>query len=236
MAKFACCGIWPLASFINHACDSNTRRAFIGNMMIVRATADLPAGAVLTWWYKFPSKEGVKDTAHWGFECGCALCADVRNTERWVLKMRGLLRGQIWGFVNGDASLERGLMIERIGDLEELYNRGRGVRFGVWDLCFAVARLFLRGGEEEKAVEFVVDGIWPRGEEVVVREWGVVVDEVVDAWVVLYLAFSKVAPRLAGMADRYARLNYLVCVGEADSFDEVYGKRSGRPYGPVNEA
>jgi hypothetical protein len=33
---------------------------------------------------------------------------------------------------------------------------------------------------------------WPPGQEVVVKERGVVIDEVVDAWVVLYLAFLKI--------------------------------------------
>ena len=210
--------------------------------MIVRAAGDLPPDTELTWWYVFPSKEGVADTSHWGFECVCPLCVSVRGTEKRVLDKRGQLRGQIWGDISENASLGREFMERRIGELEGTY--ADGVRFGVWDLEFGAAGLFLKGGEEEKAIEFVfrgfealgfeVEGIFPRGEEVVVKTWGVVVDELVRAWVVLYLAFLKVEPELAGMADRYARLTYLICVGEDGSFDQVYGKSSGRPYGPID--
>ena len=36
--------MWLLASYINHACSYNSVRHFIGDMMIVRATRDLPQG------------------------------------------------------------------------------------------------------------------------------------------------------------------------------------------------
>jgi SET domain-containing protein len=45
--KFHSCGVWPLASYINHSCFSNVRRSFIGDMMIVRATQDLRANTEL---------------------------------------------------------------------------------------------------------------------------------------------------------------------------------------------
>lgn len=53
--KFHSCGVWPLASYINHSCYSNVRRSFIGDMMIVRATQDLIANTELVFWYTLPS-------------------------------------------------------------------------------------------------------------------------------------------------------------------------------------
>lgn len=44
---YSTCGIWPIASRINHACLSNCRRSFIGNMLLVRATRDMDAGTEL---------------------------------------------------------------------------------------------------------------------------------------------------------------------------------------------
>jgi hypothetical protein len=46
--EFGSCGIWTKASYLNHSCVSNARRAFIGNMMVVRATRDLAADTELT--------------------------------------------------------------------------------------------------------------------------------------------------------------------------------------------
>ncbi|KAI7356431.1 hypothetical protein KC354_g10429 [Hortaea werneckii] len=37
-------GIWITASFMNHACDGNAARAFLGDMMLVRATKDIAKG------------------------------------------------------------------------------------------------------------------------------------------------------------------------------------------------
>lgn len=47
-------GIWPQASYINHSCLSNARRSFVGDMMIVRASRNLPPDTELTWWYQRP--------------------------------------------------------------------------------------------------------------------------------------------------------------------------------------
>lgn len=53
--QFHSCGVWPLASYINHSCNSNARRAFIGDMMIVRATRDLAPDEEINFWYHTPS-------------------------------------------------------------------------------------------------------------------------------------------------------------------------------------
>jgi hypothetical protein len=210
----------------------------MGDIMIVRAARDIPAGAELTWWYKYPSREGVADTRHWGFECGCGICVAAGGLGNGRRKFeRELLRGKVWGMVRENDSLARGLLVRKIGVLE-----GLGHGFGIWDVFFRAAGGFLKAGEGRLAVEFVGRGLGALGfgvdlcfERAVcfVRKWGVVVDEVVEAWVVVYLAFCSVEPGLAGVADRYARLAYLICVGEDDSFDEVYGRKSGRPYGPA---
>ncbi|KAL4861267.1 hypothetical protein BDV12DRAFT_204185 [Aspergillus spectabilis] len=52
--EFHSCGVWPLASYINHSCDSNAQRSFNGDMMIVRATRDITRDSEITFWYKSP--------------------------------------------------------------------------------------------------------------------------------------------------------------------------------------
>ena len=44
-------GLWLKAATINHACLSNCRRSFIGDMMIIRATCDIPVSKSLSMFY-----------------------------------------------------------------------------------------------------------------------------------------------------------------------------------------
>jgi hypothetical protein len=84
---------------ISTGCISNARRSFIGDMMIARATRDLPADTELTWWYQPPPTEPVSYLSHqkvllrtWGFMCKCPLCRDLRVTPESVIKKRKQLR------------------------------------------------------------------------------------------------------------------------------------------------
>jgi hypothetical protein len=44
-------GIWPLTAFLNHDDGGNVDRSFVGDALIVRDVADLPAGTELTTTY-----------------------------------------------------------------------------------------------------------------------------------------------------------------------------------------
>jgi len=99
-------GIWPTASYINHSCTSNARRSFIGDMMIVRATCDLPPNTELRWWYQPPGMEPTSYLSHqkpllknWGFMCKCAICRDMRDTPESVMQKRRQLRSQFRGLI-----------------------------------------------------------------------------------------------------------------------------------------
>ena len=85
-------GIWTHASYINHSCNSNARRAFIGNMMIVRASRDIEAGTEVTFWYCIPDGINTKDMQdklkHWSFSCGCDICLDIRATDGVITAKR----------------------------------------------------------------------------------------------------------------------------------------------------
>lgn len=81
------CGLWALASRINHCCLANCRRSFIGDMLIVRATQDMAAGTELLINYcDSPGGTPVigpelqsKLMGTWGFTCQCALCSTYKN-------------------------------------------------------------------------------------------------------------------------------------------------------------
>ena len=57
----------------------------------------------------------------------------------------------------------------------------------------------------------------------VVKKWGLAMDKLVVAWMILSKSLLEIAPESALQAERYARLAYLVCVGEEASFDATYG-------------
>ncbi|KAG9228500.1 hypothetical protein BJ875DRAFT_526591 [Amylocarpus encephaloides] len=75
---------WLRASYTNHSCVPNCGRAFIGDMMIVRALHALPKGTEITHQYIAPDastlfrRKGFP--TNWGFECACRLCSGERES------------------------------------------------------------------------------------------------------------------------------------------------------------
>ncbi|TID02867.1 putative protein lysine methyltransferase SET5 [Colletotrichum higginsianum] len=72
-------GLWVHSAYANHACLPNANRSFIGDMLIVTATVDIPAGAEITHIYLPPKAAYLlrmpQFRSSWGFVCSCALCA-----------------------------------------------------------------------------------------------------------------------------------------------------------------
>lgn len=89
-------GIWITASYINHACDGNAIRSFIGDLMIVRATKDIPEGVEITMPYRMAEADN-KETRKalektWGFKCACELCVvEMKTGGSHASKRRQLL-------------------------------------------------------------------------------------------------------------------------------------------------
>ncbi|KAJ1324480.1 SET and MYND domain-containing protein 4 [Microdochium nivale] len=107
---FASSSLWLLASRINHSCHGNCRRSFIGDVQIVRAARDLPApgGTELLFGYRAAqhgeSHADVQDALrrHWGFECGCELCAVRAVTTQGMLDRRRVLMGELHDVLLGE--------------------------------------------------------------------------------------------------------------------------------------
>lgn len=84
------CGIFIKASYINHSCYSNARRSFIGDMLVVRATRNIPVGSEIFWWYAIPGPNDTYEKTqeklqNWGFQCTCAICQQSKKTKKNVL-------------------------------------------------------------------------------------------------------------------------------------------------------
>lgn len=222
---------------------SNAHRAFIGDMMIIRATTDIPANTELTIWYLLPAPENQPmDFRHWGFECCCAMCTDVRATEPRILRTRTRQRDQISIALENKNREHAEILIER---LAETYSHPleQVLHLGLWEPLILIAGVYDRLKQQDEAREavsralaavgFVIEG----GVEgpLVVEKWGLVMDDLVVAWIILGKSLLKVAPESAMQAERYARMAYLISVGEEASFDATYGVSLKVAHEPCSE-
>lgn len=235
------CGIWPKASYTNHSCYSNARRAFIGDMMIVRATQDLEPNTEITMWYRPPLSNDIKgqlaDFQHWGFECTCVLCQDIRATDKDTLAKRKQLTARLRKFFKQRHDPDAAKVEAALTDLESTYTRPATEvpRLCFWDPALALSCMYESHKQPLKAIEwgmksltalgYVVEGgSIPRSSDapLVIKKWGLMEDEVVGGWIILSRAYRLVAPELEAAAREYAKICYRICVGEEETFEETY--------------
>jgi hypothetical protein len=232
------CGIWTQASYINHSCASTARRAFIGNMMIVRASRDLEPGTEITFWYHSPVGNSATDLQeklkHWGFVCGCPICLDARATSAAVVTKRRKLLEDLKRVFNSSA-LHRVQMekIERLLDaLNQTYTRPveEVPRLLLWEPQLALARIYAAQNNAGKTLEsawkvltslgFVVVGADSLRTRLAVVKWGLLVNYLVETFLHARSAFAAMgAMEDSRRAEEYARTAYKIIVGEDESFD-----------------
>ncbi|KAM0342585.1 hypothetical protein ACHAPU_009440 [Fusarium lateritium] len=85
-------GLWIRASYINHSCIPNSKKDFIGDLLIFRATRRITAGEEITHSYDESSDYGIRKAMirkTWNFECRCQLCT-VEEAEGEVIRKRRL--------------------------------------------------------------------------------------------------------------------------------------------------
>ncbi|RDL33831.1 SET protein [Venustampulla echinocandica] len=87
--------VWTRAAYTNHSCVPNCGRAFIGDMIVVRALHFLPAGTEVTDQYLSPDASFMYRRnmfpQSWGFDCACPLCsAEKRSPDSAHQKRRDL--------------------------------------------------------------------------------------------------------------------------------------------------
>lgn len=244
------CGIWVQASYINHSCYSNVRRSFLGDMQIIRAVRDIPAGTELTFWYQVPETDGYdkrqQKLQNWGFQCECVMCIEEKNTSKKTFKKREALLGDLKAAFMAPSGVQLPKVERLLTALEQTYkiSPAQVPRLALWDPQLLLARLYAAQNQSEKVITIVLKvlaslGFIIKGAEgtpsaeaarfttanasFVVELWGLVYDHVVEAWVLLWKAYTHVAPQLCGHAKECARTAYRICVGEDVTFDEYYG-------------
>ena len=123
-------GLWVRAAYINHSCIPNTKREFIGDLMVVRATKDIAAGEEIVHSYDESGDYEARQKAlmtTWGFECGCALCVAEKGDDPAVREKRRKLIEEADAFVQtqGGKSLAVAKAKRLVKKIEETYDEKR---------------------------------------------------------------------------------------------------------------
>jgi hypothetical protein len=235
--KHSSCGIWTLASYINHGCVSNVYRAFIGDMMIVRATRDLPPGTELAFWYHMGDAKDLQEKLRgWGFTCDCPICTDERGTRVRTLTERRKLFDYIEELFNSSRGNATALQKERVAKLLRQLN-GTYVRppnevprLRLGRLEFILSEAYIARAMWRACVDWIRKGLASLGFVVSapatfeITEWGVVNDQLVGVFLCARNAFKKLGENAnSERAHGYARMAYRMIIGEDETFDELYG-------------
>ncbi|KAL9609961.1 MAG: hypothetical protein Q9167_005313 [Letrouitia subvulpina] len=241
------CGIFIKASHINHSCYGNSRRSFIGDMQIVRATCTIPAGTEILYCYARPGDTDPHDKRqekfqNWGFRCTCAICEQSKKTKKSVLNQRRALLEDLKA-ASGNGTAVNLPRIERIlKAIEKTYSAPASEvpRLALCDPYLLLTRMYTSMQQQNKVIEtawkvitslgFVIKREDPQSlnSPFEIAQWGLVDDCLVQAWVHLWTAYAQVAPNLCSKAEKMAKIAYKICIGEDDTFDEKYGQLAHR--------
>lgn len=230
---------------------SNTRRSFIGDMQIVRATRDLEAGSELFFWYQSPHEfdsydEAQKRLDNWGFNCDCALCLERKTTPKSVLLKRTSLWEDLKRFMGSDTQAINIPKAQRTLDkINQTYSTAArdpgGIRLELWDPCFALGRVLLATERAPEAIEMTLKGLEALGfvisaslpgvdpksskPELHIRQWGIANPFSVNAFLTLHEAYKRITPQLSAVARIYMEVAYSMVMGEKetilDTFPEI---------------
>lgn len=241
-------GIWIQASYINHSCLQNTFRAFIGDMMILRAACDIKAGEEIVTSYQSPAIPFPKRKAKfatWGFQCDCSLCQLERQLPASVFTCRERLVQEAKEFIAANPTLTsvgqpvaktKVIKAEDISKrLKETYDRHMYGAFPRLDCVSIDLWLVLAfGGRQWPTLDIATTSrllqdlgykLTVRGSEASIdRRYGLVDREVVQA-----AMWSRTAWMVAGKHQVARRLRelaeevYFVINGDMDRFEENFG-------------
>lgn len=234
--KHQSCGIWTVASHINHGCFTNVFRSFIGDMMIIRATRDLAPGTELLFQYITGEPKDLKKRLreHWGFTCDCPMCADERQTSGTTLTKRRKLCDSIDAKFEASTSNHRSVpkeqVVQLLSQVAAAYTRPpnevprpslahRQIRLavaygneGIHRACIKWVRNGLT------SLGFVLTGTDSASSPFSITTWGIVNPYLLEPFMAAREAFINLGEKENfGRADYYAKLVSRIVLGEDDS-------------------
>ncbi|KAJ3478209.1 hypothetical protein NLG97_g8639 [Lecanicillium saksenae] len=238
-------GLWYLASYINHSCFYNCTRSNIGDMMIVRATRNIPAGSELEFWYydmsEFDSYGAIQEylSTCWQFNCTCIFCQEKSKTPENDLRQRHayLANAQTLPMHPQSTFITRARML--IKKIEATYPLNRNTcakpemarAYNIFGLLlrqdgrfFEAIAMFYNSLE---ALGFVL-GKRPRAgsspfPDLHIKKCGFFdIQSVPSTLVMLFKLYQSLAPRSCTNARAYAEMCHMMMYGEKETFDEMW--------------
>ncbi|KAM3415121.1 hypothetical protein BST61_g10247 [Cercospora zeina] len=132
-------GLWIAAAHINHSCLPNASKEYWGDLIILRANAEILRGEEITHAYCGGDDDGGMPDWEarrrelwrtWGFECPCRLCEAERGEGEAVRGERQELRGKIAAFLERERGRARGAKRVVVAEGERLVRRLEGTYEG----------------------------------------------------------------------------------------------------------
>ncbi|QSZ28627.1 hypothetical protein DSL72_003126 [Monilinia vaccinii-corymbosi] len=237
--KHHSCGIWLMASKINHSCLSNTQRSFLGDLQLVRATCDIPAETELTFWYTEPAENRrkiKKALGNWGFQCKCIICLDLEETTSRQSKTREKSLGDLEVILrarNVDTAKAEHLLVAIDGTYK--HPPTKVPRIVLREPYLRLAEIYAKQGIPNKAVSMTLKALASLGfviknaslpavpgKHFEVEKWGLLMDGVAQAWIYLCKVYVAFAPQFVQQAEDCARLAHKMWYGEDHTFKVTY--------------
>lgn len=124
--RTASTGLWLIAASANHSCIPNTKKEFLGDFLLLRATKPISPGEEITHSYtpidddddnnnnNNPSPTNDVDAraealrTTWNFTCSCPLCEAERADGKSLRETRMELAGQAAAFLESNTSTQSG--------------------------------------------------------------------------------------------------------------------------------
>lgn len=241
-------GIWCTASYINHSCVANCHRTFIGDMIIIRATEDLPAGTELKLSYTVVgSEESYEQTqkrfALWDFTCTCYLCEMKKKTRDIDMRVRETQLQRLDALLATPGPVDTDRAWELLTQMDKTYNNSGQkeckltLQQGYYSLA---ARLMMKSDLDEATAMMLrvlelggftlasqpAENGYQNSAMIEIRKWGP--DGVVSFSAIqsLYRICKKAgaerrAPKQLAIMRAYAKIAHSLIVGEPETFSAV---------------
>ncbi|KAM3445863.1 hypothetical protein NHJ13734_000040 [Beauveria thailandica] len=247
---FGTSGIWIKASYVNHSCVGNCRRSFIGDMLILRAAADMKPGTELVFSYRQTKELETYDDVqrslnNWGFTCDCALCRAKHATPAAQLSRRKLLFNRLWDIAHGRGVTplaEESRLLNQIIDTYTASYSAELPRPDLLSLYLAMTCKYSQQGDISKSMDLLLQGlsafgydikaVWPTIDSASsssiakfeIKRWGMADVTIIEALLCLYVSSTVMAPSLSQRILRYAQTAYSILVGEMETFRRPFPK------------
>lgn len=237
-------GIWVQAAYFNHSCMNDAYPAFIGDLIVVRATSDIEQGEEITISYLPTYGEQTKDTFRsWGFECGCTLCQDLDKTTDLVFQQRKDLQMELYDICMAPPITDGNVtkISNILSKLHSTYTKPKTEvpRLQLWQSEMSLARVYMERHDFAKVLSaakdvltsasFIVEGVDTSSTRFKILKWGHITPFTIEPFLSASLAFYYLrAEQDALAAVGYMKITYRILVGEDQSFERLGDSESAR--------